>query len=233
MKFIKTIFYTLWAIVPSVVISQNMNRISVQTGLMHCFFDDSPLMNTNYSNRARGVFGGLLYNSLGLQYSRRLNTNSSISFEYLYFYEGYWNVHPNLLKNVVTERGYNTFNFTYERNLFFNQYFSFTYGSGINYRNGYEAIVVNYGYFAALGTYESLVETRSMNDIGINIRTGIEYSPLKWLTLFTKFDLIGFIYLNDQKAIERLKKSDSYNYGKYPHRFDLSWRFGMGFNFGK
>lgn len=227
------IFLVFGAIAPNTLFCQLKNRIDLQTGLIHHYFDDSPIMNTNYTNKGRGVLGGLLYNSVGLQYNRKLNTKNSISFGYMYYHENYWNVHPKLLKNVVSNRSYNTFNVTYERYLFLNHFLLFTYGSGINYRKGSESVVVNYGYFPSLNSYESLLETRIINDIGVNFRTGIEYSPLKWLTLFTKFDIIGFIYMNDKEAIERLKDSNGYNYEKYPHRFDLSWRFGIGFNFGK
>lgn len=231
MKQLFLVILVFGAIAPNTILCQSNNSIMLQSGLLHSFFDGSPMMNTKYTNEERGVFNGLLFNSVGLQFARRLNSKNSISFGYLYYSEYYWNVHPNLLKNVVTMRNYNTFNITYERNHFLNQSFSLTYGSGINYRNGSESVVVNYGYFPSLNSYEPLLETRKINDIGINLRTGLEYSPLKWLTLYTKFDLIGFAYLNDKKAIERLKDSNSYNYKEYPHRFDLSWNFGIGFNF--
>lgn len=233
MKKLFLIILVLGAIAPNTTLCQSNNSIMLQSGLFHNFFDGSPMMNTKYANEELGVFNGQLYNSVGLLYARRLNSKNSISFGYLYYSEYYWNVYPNLLKNVVTKRNYNTFNVTYERNLFFNQSFSLTYGSGINYRNGSESVVVNYGYIPSLNSYESLLEVREINDIGINLRTGFEYSPLKWLTLYTKLDLIGFAYLNDKKAIERLQDPNSYNYKEYPHRFDLSWNFGIGFNFGK
>jgi hypothetical protein len=70
---------------------------------------------------------------------------------------------------------------------------------------------------------------REVGDIGLNARAGIEYSPLKWLTLYSKFDFIGFVYLHNKKAIQELQ--GLYGYDNYPHRFDLSWRFRIGFNF--
>lgn len=213
---------------PTAIFSQLNNRISIQTGLFHTFFDGSPILNVNYQSKTLKPFRGTLYNSLSLQYLRKLETKNYLSVEYQYYYEHYWNVHPNLLKNVVAQRSYNTFNVTYERVLDLNKKIAFTYGGGINYRKGSELIAVSYGYFANWG-YHSNFEYRAVSDWGLNIRTGIEYSPVRWLTLYTKFDLIGFVYLHDKKQIERIK---SYDYKTYPHRFDLSWRFGMGFNFG-
>ena len=218
----------LGATSPSITFAQNNNRISVQTGLFHSFFDSSPLLNTNYKNKTRGVLNGLFYNSLGIQYSRKLNSESTITIEYMYFYEYYWNVHPNLIKNVITDRNYNTFNLTYER-FFPISKFNFTFGSGANYRNGSESIVVSYYYLSYPGFWESQIEIRTINDFGVNLRVGIEYSPLKWITFYSKFDLVAFVYVHDKKKIQQLK--DIYGYQNYPHRFDLSMRFGVGFNF--
>lgn len=211
---------------PTTIFSQN-NRISIQTGLFHSFFDESPILNVNYPNNGK-LLKGVLYSSFGVQYLRKIGTKNYLSVEYQYYYKHYWNVHPNLLKNVVAQRSYNTFNITYERALSLKHNFTFTYGGGINYRKGNELIAESYGYFSGWG-YHSNFESRKVSDWGLNIRTGIEYSPLKWLTLYTKFDLIGFLYLHDKEQIERIK---SYGYKNYPHRFDLSWRFGIGFNFG-
>lgn len=227
-----SILLILGTIFPSILFSQSNNRLSIQTGLFHSFFDESPILNTNYRNEVAKPFNGLFYNSLGLQYMRKLNTKSTLSIEYMNYYEGYENIFPNLLKNTVFSRSYNTFNITYERNLPFSK-FTLTYGGGLNYRQGMESIVVNYGLYSFTNNtyHELLLETRILNDIGLNLRAGIEYTPLPWLTLFTKFDLIGFLYLNSKQAIEEIQQD--YNYKNYPHRLDLSWRFGLGFNFGK
>lgn len=216
------------AIAANMAFSQK-NNIHIQTGLFHYFFDKSPILNVNYLDKGNGVFSGLLYNSIGLQYSRALDDENALSVEYMLYNAYYWNVHPNLMTKVVAKRDYNTFNLTYLKTLPLKSNLKFTYGGGINYRHGSESIVVNYGYFAGLNFYESLMEVRTLDDLGVNLRTGINYFPIKWLTLFSEIDLVGFVYLNDKSAIQRL--NDVYNYSKYPYRFDLSWRFGIGFNF--
>lgn len=225
-QFVISIIILIGTCFPINIYAQNKNRIFIQTGLFHHFFDKSPILNVNYMSKARGIFGGLFYNSLGLEYSRKINSFNSISLEYMYFYEYYWNVHPNLLKNVISDRNYNTFNINYERKLPLSNQLDITLSSGLIYRQGKEVVVVNYGYSSF---YESLNHVRMLNDIGLNLRAGIEYSPLKWLTLSTKFDLIGLVYMHDKKSIRDLK--EHYEYKKYPHRFDVSWRFGIGFNF--
>lgn len=214
----------LGVVTPSILNAQ-YNRISVQTGLFHCFFDGSSLMNTNYLSKDRGIFGGLLYNSVGLQYTRKINSKNSISTEAMYFYEGYWNVLANKNSQVVQARMYMTYNLNYDRYLSLSKNLDFIYGGGINYRYGLDRVVV--GYYG----YGVQIVGRGYRDIGINLRTGIEYSPWRWLTLYTKFDLLGFVYLFDREHIKKMQST--YSIPNYPNRFDLSWRFGLGFNFGK
>lgn len=205
------------------------NRVSVQTGLIHYFFDKTPIINVKHQNKEIKPFNGTLYNSIGAQYSRRINLYSFISIEYNYFYEIYENVYQNQLKNIISERQNNTFNINYNRLYSLQSKFILTYGIGVNFRYGMEHIVVNYGYFPYLNAYEPMVESRIEKDFGLNLRGGLQYSPLKWLTLYCNLDMIGFLILNDNETIKKLQ--ETYNYTQYPHRIDLSLRFGVGVNF--
>ncbi len=212
---------------PSNIFSQN-NRVSIHSGLFHSFFDGSPILNMNYRNKAVKPFNGLFYNSVGIQYERKMNSKTSLSFEYNYYYEIYENIYSNFLTNTVFKRENNTFNVNYNRFFSINDRLDTKYGGGLNYRHGRESVVVGYHEFSYIGGHEILLEPRFQNDIGINIRGGIDYYALPWLTLFSNFDLLGFIYLHDRKAIKKIQ--EAYEYNDYPHRFDLSWRFGIGFN---
>ncbi|MDR0802291.1 hypothetical protein [Fluviicola sp.] len=229
----------------SMVNSQDNNRISLQTGLFHNYFDGSPMLNTNYPERGgvNYVFRGLLYNSVGLQYKRKLNTKNTLGVEYMNYNEFYWNT-PHLLsdKYAVSYRKYRTINITYERNIPLASHFNFMYGGGMNYRNGLEEIHEANSFPFSERPYP----LRKVSDFGGNLRVGIEYSPTLWITLFSAFDLIGLCYINDnigdysndgtdlyandKKTIKTIRNS---GYKAYPYYFDLSWRFGIGFNFGK
>jgi hypothetical protein len=55
------------------------------------------------------------------------------------------------------------------------------------------------------------------------------YSPKKWLTLYSNIDLLSFVNINDKAMAKELK--EVYNSPQYPTRFDLSLKFGIGFNF--
>lgn len=212
-------------VTPNIIFAQN-NRISIQTGLFHSFFDKSPILNVYYTNKVFKPFRGLLYNSVGIQYQRNINAKSVISIEYSRYRETYLNVSSNVsAKNVIWQRMYNTFNTTYSRNIELTSKFVFTYGIGLNFRYGEEIFCVQRYDF------ESAFIRRYLKDLGINIRSGLEYSPLKWLTLYSKFDLLTFVYVNQPANIKNFKKNNEV--GNYPSYFDLSWQFGIGFNFGK
>ncbi|MEX1191694.1 MAG: hypothetical protein WED10_12480 [Brumimicrobium sp.] len=222
-------------------LGQTKNRITVQTGLFHYYFDQAPILNVNYqSDAGSNPFNGLLLNSLGIKYTRNINTNSFFSVEYNMFEEQYvkhYKTYP-LKEPMVGNRGFSTYNVSYGRILPLNNQFNFVYGGGVNYRRGLEVIIVSNhplgGSLSGNSEYntplmESSVVTVVRNDIGINAFGGIEYTPLKWLTLSTKIDLLGFIYINDKEKTRKMK--EVYDSPQYPTRFDLSFNLGLGFNF--
>lgn len=205
------------------------NRIALQTGLFHCFFDGTPMVNINHRQKYE-PFRKLLYTSFGGQFRHQLNTRNAILLEYMYHKTSYLNVTPEL-KNAVVDIKYNTINATYERCLPISR-FCITYGGGLNYRMGNEAIVVDYlAHYYGVNQiyYEPIKKSRKLNDFGMNMRAGIEYTPRKCLTIFSKVDLLGFFYTSDKMITNDIKQN--YNVDAYPRRFDLSWRFGLGYNF--
>jgi hypothetical protein len=239
MKLICILFLTLGTCAPSVLLSQNNNRICLQTGLFHSFFDESSIINkkiNNFKRVPRNLFGGVLNDSKGFSYQRKINVQSGISFEYMVLNTGYdYNevINNSGVKPVIATRNLKSVNLNYSRILPLCKNFSFVYGGGFNYLWGHEGI---YHYTAYYGWGEPRFYGYYRKDFGLNIRTGIEYTPIKWLTLFTNFDFIGIVYLGAED-VDGIKVgnyySDKYDLKNIPSRYDLSWRFGIGFNFGK
>jgi hypothetical protein len=213
---------------PSIIFCQSKNRVSIQTGLMHCFFDRSPLINFKYPSKEIKPLHGIFLSSVGLQYSHNINSDFELSIETNYFYVGYRKPIIEEIYGQAISRGYLSFNFTAERFINFSKKNYFTYGCGIDYRHGAESIGVAYGEIAP-GINEVLVEVCRRRDFGLISSVGYEYRPLRFLSLFTKIDLLGMVYINDKAAQNRLK--EFYGISKYPSRFDLSMKLGVGFNF--
>lgn len=212
----------------SILFGQTNHRISIQTGLFHHFFDGSPILNLNYQNKLKKPFNGLLINSQGLNYAFRLNAKSAVSLDCLYFFEQYTKNIREANKNSAFQRGFLTFTLNYERKLKMNSLLNFVYGSGVSYRYGREVIIVNF-FISGNGQKDFFVEASQRSDMGINLFSGIEYTPTKRITLFGKIDFLGFVYRNATFAKKEFK--EVYDAPQYPSRFDLSLRLGIGYNF--
>jgi len=213
---------------PSILLAQSKNRITIQTSLIHCFFDNSPLMNLKYPSKDIKPLKGILLSSVGLCYSRNIKPDFQLSFEAMYFYVGYRKAIIEEINGQAISRGYLTFNLTADKFINFSKKNYFTYGAGLGYRHGDESIGVAYGEIAP-GINEVLVELCKRRDLGITGFAGYEYRPYSFLSLFAKIDFLGMIYINDKIARNRLR--DYYGISKYPSHFDLSLKLGIGFNF--
>ena len=213
---------------PSIVFCQTKNSISIQTGLLHCFFDGSPLMNTKYPSKVIKPFNGVLINSVGLDVTRKINNSNQVSIEAMYFFESYRKNFSEHLTKVVGDRGFLTLNLKYGKIHEITSNWNLVFGIGLAIRLGHESIIVNSGQIAS-GYYETNVININRSDIGTNIFSGVEYRILHNLSIYSKLDFLGFIYLNDKNAKRKLE--DTYNIYGFPSRYDLSLKLGISFNF--
>lgn len=213
-----------------------MNRVSIQTGLFHYFFDKAPILNVNYregpSGPRDGLFNQLFINSIGLQYFRKVNSKNAISIEanlFNTFYHKHVDIFPDEYQYeppeaLVLRRDFFSLNVNYIRIERLNSKAQFNFGGGVNYRHGSESILVNKGWF------DLLTQGTNKRDFGLNAFAGIDYTPISWLTFYSKIDFMGLVYLHDKENIEKLRNYPNMP-DHYPSRFDLSLRFGIGVNF--
>ena len=222
---------------PSIIFCQKDNRISLQTGVIHNFFDGSSLINKNLNQakrRPKNLFGGALNDSRGIQFQRSLNSRSSISAEYtgLDAAYDYVEVFNNAsVKPVVYARFLKFANITYLRNISIANKFRFIYGVGINYVWGFESIY-HYTYFNGWG--EPRFYGYHRTDFGLNARTGIEYSPIDWMTIYTHVDFLGIVYSGARDSWGNYAEKwyeEKFGLTNIPSRYDLSLNIGIGFNF--
>jgi hypothetical protein len=219
---------------PKQIFSQQKNSISIQTGLFHCYFDKSPILNLNYQYKSRRyLFNNLLYNSLGINYKRILNEKSSIGIEYSIFRELYPNqIDLNFHKPLVSQKGWFTFSINYERNLILTPKLSISSGAGINYRDGQELYILSMGilgYYGNIPIYESHVTSVEKKDIGLNLNLGLNYKIFNRFFCYSKIDFLGFVYLYDKVGIKKIQ--EEYKSPQFPSRYDLSLKLGIGYKF--
>lgn len=215
--------------------NKKMNRISIQTGLFHYFFDNAPVLNVNHQHSKSTVqnpFKGLLISSLGMSYRRKINCEHSFSIELMSF-RNLYDKHTYVYGDgdffdppeaLVFQRNFLSTKINYSRLWEINNRINLSSGGGINYRYGSETLIVNKGWF------DLLLESTNKRDIGLNIFAGIDFTPFEWLTFYSEIDFLGLVYLNDKENIKKLRKYPNVP-DHYPSRFDLSLRFGIGVNF--
>lgn len=232
------------AFLPFSNIAQKSNRISLQTGFLQFHFDGTPAMNF-VSNKLLDlqslgfVLTGYLGNSGGINYEREITHKSFVSIEYMVYHPGFI---PN--KNFTSDffgptfiaKYLKKFNLNYTRKLHVANKLKFTYGGGINYYWGKEVIYLFTTWTGVINEPHFFIFHR--NDFGLNTRIGLEYSPLKWLTIYTQLNFMGIVVMNARGSwpgMPHVKAStffkDKYSRDDIPSRMSLSWRFGIGFNF--
>lgn len=208
--------------IPNAVFSQKKNRISLQSGLVNCFFDGSPIIN-----KPRVV--DFLFDAKGFELMRRIK-KSQISFEYMKFNTTYQYKLNFGQANAPAQYMWKQLDFItvfYNRELLMGTHWSFQYGSGATYTWGDVAL---HHYAFDLGFWsESFDSGYISRDIGLNLKAGIEYTPIKWVTIYSNFNFLGSVY---QKNNIDFSKSYTASYHKnVPSRYSLFLRFGIGFNF--
>ena len=213
---------------PSTIFSQKTS-ISIQTGVVHCFFDRTPIIDAYFFDKTNNSNLGLLYNSIGISFEQKLKLNSSLSLSYDYYNEIYESIYRTFQTNAVFHRNTNTLKLAYYQFYPLCDRVSLKYGGGINYRFGQELVVVGYHQFGNLNAYSINLVSRFQSDLGLSLTGGIEYQPTQWLKLFSNYNLFGITYIHDKEAIKNIQ--EIYNYKKYPSRFDFSCQIGIGFCF--
>jgi len=233
------IFVTLFTLCSNCIFSQTKNRISIQTGLFHYFFDKTSIINNKPISqspslkRPYNLFGGYLNDSGGLQYERTLDIKSSISADFMilniaYFGKGFTSeVGPFMVSRRTKQLFLN-----YKRNKEINDKAIFVYSLGVNYNWGLEQVYL-YSTFAGFG-WEPKFHYFDRSDFGVNTKIGFEYSIFGNFMFYTNINFLGYVYLG-AKDINGVNAKGYYqtNYQikNIPNRFDLSLNFGLGFNF--
>lgn len=233
----------LFSVASSLLFGQKANQISIQTGIFHFKFNHTPILNTRkiqYGNNPQNMFGGYLNDSWGLKYERKITKKSFISFSFMKMKTEYYSgsslklEHPTLLRGETK-----LINLSYSRKVQLIKKLRLFYGAGLNYFWGKESLYLkSYCNIYGCGSYDL---TCKRNDIGINVQAGIEYQILDWLVVYSDFNFLSFVYLGTTNGAggyhtgEKSKKYLKTYFGinNIPNRFDLSWEFGIGFNFGK
>jgi hypothetical protein len=207
--------------------AQSKNQLSIQTGLFHSFLDGGPLMNVGKYRTASNIF----LESYGLQYQRKLNQSQFLAVN-LSGYSNYYRwLDADYSKVLRSDQSYVALNGTFSNSIALSKKIDFLYGGGIDFRLIYshlDTISLN-----SSPTMKFYFEGRQLQ-IGAHGRVGLSYSPLTWLTVYTQFNMEAYLFSNIRSLNYETQFLNDFTNGKRintPSRFDLSLRFGVGFNF--
>jgi hypothetical protein len=235
------LFGLLFCSINNILIAQR-NSFRYQTGLAHCFFDGTPVVNgkdwyefdeTKYLNK-----------SYGFQFQRILDNGTRLQIDMLSYNHQYGTFNfeklpatpDSILYPMLTffSRKYFDIQFCFLRNKSINRSFSYQFGIGPTFRFAtYQytpPATVQPGPGPIILNYPSTIHPF---DIGANTRAEISYSPVKWLTLFSQVNLVGLFFRFEDPFFESspLFKANKPLQLNFPSRFDLSLRVGVGINF--
>ena len=202
--------------------SQSKHTISIQSGLFHSYFDQTPLFNFKYTSKDQGIFHGMHLGSVGIEYAYSINSKNSVGVEYSLLntiYKETWAQHE---LGDACSRSLQTFYLKYQRNHNIFNKTSLNYGAGISYRTG-EATL-----FTIPGTSGGdFMSDYNESNFGLNAFVGLSHQLTHRLSLFYKFDFRSVVYFVNH---EELNANPELHPG-YPNRFDLSLKLGLSFHF--
>ncbi len=216
----KLIYTLLFLSLTQLASAQSRHTISIQSGVFHSFFDNTPLMNINYTSKDQGLFHGVFLGSAGLSYAYALNQKSSIAFEACRLSQLYLKFKDQHMLGDMQSRMLRTYSLNYNRNLALNQKTSFILGAGISYRNG---SVTQYTGKAPLPYTHNYKES----NFGVNTFTGFRYNFCKNFSLYSILDLRTILYYVNHEELNEFPEL----HPNYPNRFDLSLKVGLSFHF--
>lgn len=203
------------------------NRISFQTGPFHYFFDESRVMNTGtLKYPPNGVFNA----SFGAAYQHQLPTNRWMSFELMRYQASYIYATPQPAIFRTVHRQNIDINACFLTPRPLHPKLNVLYGGGPSIR------FANYESDAIATNPETLYwisMTYNNINIGANGRLSLEYTPVKWVTLFTQLQMAAYVYARNIRFTNKFEVEPYFKPTKFnlPSRFDLSLRFGIGINF--
>jgi hypothetical protein len=214
--------YLMSAIISAAFFSmgQSKHSVSFQSGIFHSYFDQTPLMNFNYTSKEQGIFHGVFLGSNGLSYSYGLNQRSCVSAEATRLARRYDKNRYSHQFGDIDKRIISTYSIKYIRNVALNEKVQFQYGAGISYRNGN---VYQYTVPSPL-TYTHMFNE---SNFGMSTLIGFRYYLNQKFSLYTLFDFRSVLYFVNH---EELNANPELHPG-YPNRFDLSLKLGLSFHF--
>jgi hypothetical protein len=206
----------------SLICAQFKSSVSIQSGLIHSFFDNTPLINFKHTSKDQGIFHGVHLGSVGVDYNFQINPKNALSIEFNRLYNTYQENWYNHKLGDICSRDLRTFYLKYQRNLSISAKTNLNFGVGLSYRIG------DINMFTVNGTNPSDYIARYVEDnYALNTFVGLNHPLNKRFSIFYKLDLRSIVYYVNREELFTYPEL----HPGYPNRFDLSLKLGLSFHF--
>lgn len=204
-------------------------KVDVALTPVNVFFDGTPLYetgnNTGFKLRSFNLFNDRFKESRSIAISKLFGKNQ-IQLSYATYSNSFDPSRGETGQPAVFARYFKDFSINYLRNYAQtpSQKFSFAYGVGLTYRNGFE--MLSYEPWS----FEGEIKYYYLQDLGLNVMHRTNYNISKSFTVFTQFNLYSRVLhkATDPSEFNNYKPQAS-NYN--PSLFNFSLGFGVSYNF--
>lgn len=197
------------------------HTFSLNTGLRYFFDKDTPVVVTN---KKTSFIEELFILNSGFTYSYKIK-NSYIGLDVNFFYNDYKRNESAIPSPSI--KNFGTFQLYYSRKFKSFDKIDIYWKTGLVYRHGAETVIIaRIPLFQDY--YELIIEDSRLRNFGLVAGLNMHYNLNSRWFLSSDLDFTGFFYMHDT---ERLK--EVYNITKYPSRFDLNFKLGIGRKFSK
>jgi hypothetical protein len=214
----KLIYTLLFLSIIQLISAQSRHTISIQSGLFHTYFDQTPLFNFNNTSKDEGIFHGVHLGSVGIDYAYQINPKNSVAVEYTRLVNNYKEIWADHRMGDVCSRDLRTLYLKYQRRNSIFKKTSLIYGTGVSFRYGETYLFTSSWHY-----------THSYNErnLALNAFVGLDHQLTNRLSAFYKFDLRSVLYYVNHEELNEYPQF----HPNYPNRFDLSLKVGLSFHF--
>lgn len=217
------------------------NRFSIQTGLFHQFFDGTPVINSErlhenltFIKNPMRAWGSRINDSWGFTYRRKINEKSALLLERMVYKASYiglfteWSGPPR-----IRGRRLDKYSLTYLRLIPIHEKMDFNIGVGVSYQWGREGYKLSPPPYPD-DFYDKYNFVGERKDLGFNLKSNFDYTPIKQLTLSVGVDWTRSVF-SENKDYRGINTYDffveEYNMTQFPSKNNLSFNLAVGFNF--
>ena len=226
MKTTFNLFLAICAVSLLTAKAKAQHQIGIQSGAFHYFFDIAPIKTDSED--------GLSKLSYGLQYQYQKSSKKLISAQYNYLFDAKKWSNDAMTEKYLNYRRMQELNVVFSNQNQLYKKLNWTYGVGPTLRKEWFALDTIAVPITNSLPYDIHLYQSHQLQLGMKGQISINYTPFKWLTLYSQLQLSGYLLSRQIGANYNDQLISDFGFQQrinFPSRFHSSLTFGLGFNF--